>query len=72
MFLPRNCVHSFEVITPVSDVLNLIMPGNFIKYFLEMSTLQENTETGLSKAILEKLIATATKYGIRFPHLEQS
>ena len=71
MFLPRNCVHSFEVITPTSDVLNLIIPGNFINYFLEMSALHANTETGLSKEILEKLVATATKYGIQFPRQDK-
>jgi quercetin dioxygenase-like cupin family protein len=71
MFLPRNCVHSFEVLTPASNVLNFIMPGNFINYFLEMSLLQENRETSLSESVLKNLIATAMKYGISFPHLER-
>ncbi len=72
MFLPRNCVHSFEVLTPTSNVLNFVMPGNFINYFLEMASLQQNKKTGLSTSILEKLVATAMKYGIRFPHLDHS
>jgi quercetin dioxygenase-like cupin family protein len=71
MFLPRNCVHSFEVITPTSEVLNLIMPGNFINYFLEMSAIRDVPQAPLSTVFMEKLVATATKYGIRFPHLEK-
>ena len=75
MFLPRNRVHHLKVITPVSDVMNILTPGNFINYFLEMCAEQEllpadSNEMPVAPIMFEKLIAIATRYGVRFPHLE--
>ena len=37
MFLPRNIMHSFRVLTDQSDVMILLTPGGFEKYFIEIS-----------------------------------
>lgn len=37
MFLPRNIMHSFRILTDQSDVMLLLTPGGFEKSFIEMS-----------------------------------
>lgn len=70
MFLPRNITHSFRVLTDQSDVMMLLTPGGFEKYFIEMSErapeLKQPPRPSGSPDI-PRLIATAEKYGIQFP-----
>ena len=70
MFLPRNIMHSFKVITEQSDVMMLLTPGGFEKYFIEMSEKAPELKQPPRPAgppDIPRLIATANKYGIQFP-----
>lgn len=70
MFLPRNIVHSFRVLTDRADVLILLTPGGFEKYFIEMSEKAPELKQPPRPSgppDIPRLIATAKKYGIQFP-----
>lgn len=70
MFLPRNIQHSFKVLTNKSEVLMLLSPGGFEKYFIEMSEpapeLRE-PPVPAGPPDVAKIITTASRYGIKFP-----
>lgn len=70
VFLPKNLRHSFKILTETAETLMLLTPGGFENYFIEMSEAAVSLELpplpqGLPD--IPKLIATASKYGIRFP-----
>lgn len=70
MFLPRDIMHSFRVLTDQSDVMILLTPGGFEKYFIEMSEKAPELKkpprpTGPPD--IPRLIAAGKKYGIQFP-----
>ncbi len=70
MFLPRNIQHSFKVLTARSEVLILLTPGGLEQYFIEMSEpAPEVKQAPLPSGPpdIARLIATAAKYGIKFP-----
>jgi quercetin dioxygenase-like cupin family protein len=70
MFLPRNMEHSFSVLTEQSDVMMLLTPGGFEKYFIEMSEKAPELKQPPRPSgppDIPRLIATAKKYGIQFP-----
>lgn len=70
MFLPRNIMHSFKVLTDQADVMILLTPGGFEKYFIEMSEKAPALKQPPRPAgppDIPRLIATSQKYGIRFP-----
>ncbi len=70
MFLPRNIQHSFKVLTTRAEVLILLTPGGFEQYFIEMSDpAPEMKQAPLPSGPpdIARLIATAAKYGIKFP-----
>jgi quercetin dioxygenase-like cupin family protein len=72
MFLPKNIQHSFKIRTETAEVLMLLTPGGFENYFIEMS--EPAGELALpplpqGPPDISKLIATASKYGIKFPKL---
>ena len=72
IFLPRNIQHSFQVQSDQAEVLIHLSPGGFEEYFKEMSEP--------AKALIipprpqgppdvKRIIATASKYGVKFPGL---
>ena len=72
IFLPRNIQHSFQVQSDQAEVLIQLSPGGFEEYFKEMSEP--------AKALIipprpqgppdvKRIIATASKYGVKFPGL---
>jgi len=72
MFLPKNIQHSFKIQTETLETLMLLTPGGFENYFIEMS--EPATELELppmpqGPPDIGRLIATASKYGIKFPKL---
>lgn len=72
MFLPKNIQHSFKIQTEKLETLILLTPGGLEDYFVEMSKPAE--EVALppmpqGPPDIKKLIATASKYGVKFPKL---
>ncbi len=72
MFLPRNIQHSFKIKTEKLETMILLTPGGFENYFLEMS--EPAAEVQLppmpkGPPDVARIIATASKYGIKFPKL---
>jgi len=70
MFLPKNIQHSFKIQTEKLETMILLTPGGLENYFVEMSRPAEALElpplpTGPPD--IKKLIATASKYGVKFP-----
>lgn len=75
MFLPRNIEHSFKVLTARAEVMILLTPGGFEQFFIEMSKpAPEMKQAPLpaSPPDIAHLVATAAKYGIKFPGMEQA
>jgi quercetin dioxygenase-like cupin family protein len=73
MFLPKNIQHSFKIQTEKLETLMLLTPGGFENYFIEMS--EPAAELGLpplpsGPPDVPKIIATASKYGIKFPEIQ--
>jgi quercetin dioxygenase-like cupin family protein len=72
MFLPKNIQHSFKIQSEKLETLMLLTPGGLENYFVEMSTAAEELELPpLPKGPpdIAKLVATASKYGVKFPKL---
>lgn len=70
MFLPRNIQHSFKIQTETAETMMLLTPGGFENYFLEMSEEAKSLELPPmpeGSPDVQKLVATASKYGIIFP-----
>lgn len=70
MFLPRNIQHSFKIQTETAETLMLLTPGGFENYFLEMSEDAKALELPPfpeGPPDVQKIITTASKYGIIFP-----
>jgi quercetin dioxygenase-like cupin family protein len=69
MFLPKNIQHSFKIVTETMETLMLLNPGGLENYFIEMSVpageakLPPMPETPPD---IKRLVATASKYGIKF------
>jgi quercetin dioxygenase-like cupin family protein len=72
MFLPKNIQHSFKIQTETLETMILLSPGGFENYFVEMSEpagALELPPVPKGRPDIEKLIATASRYGIKFPKL---
>lgn len=72
VFLPKNIQHSFKIQTEKLETLILLAPGGFENYFVEMSKPAEELQLPplpQGPPDITKLIATASKYGIKFPKL---
>jgi quercetin dioxygenase-like cupin family protein len=72
MFLPKNIQHSFKIQTEELETLILLTPGGLEHYFVEMSTPAEELQLPpmpKGPPDIKKLIATASKYGVKFPKL---
>ncbi|WP_121356905.1 cupin domain-containing protein [Flavisolibacter nicotianae] len=73
MFLPKNIQHSFKIQSEKLETLILLTPGGLENYFVEMSKPAE--ELALppmpqGSPDIKKLIATASKYGVKFPKMK--
>jgi quercetin dioxygenase-like cupin family protein len=74
MFLPKNIQHSFKIQTEKLETLILLTPGGLENYFLEMSKPAEELQLPpmpQGPPDIAKLIATASKYGVKFPKLKK-
>lgn len=72
MYLPKNIQHSFKIQTEKLETLILLTPGGLENYFVEMSKPAEELELPplpSGPPEITKLIATASKYGVKFPKL---
>lgn len=72
MFLPRNIQHSFKIQTETLETLMLLTPAGFENYFIEMSEPAKEVQLPpmpQGPPDIARLIATASKYGIKFPKL---
>ena len=72
MFLPRNIQHSFKIQSEKLETLIFLTPGGLENYFIEMSTPAEEVRLPpmpQGPPDIAKLIATASKYGIKFPKM---
>ena len=72
MFLPKNMQHSFKIQTAKLETLILLTPGGLENYFVEMSEPAEELQLPpmpKGPPDIKKLIATASKYGVKFPKL---
>jgi quercetin dioxygenase-like cupin family protein len=72
MFLPKNIQHSFKIQTEKLETLILLNPGGLENYFVEMSKPAEELQLPpmpQGPPDIKKLIATAAKYGVKFPKL---
>jgi quercetin dioxygenase-like cupin family protein len=72
MFLPKNIQHSFKIQTEELETLILLNPGGFENYFVEMSKPAEELQLPpmpQGPPDIKKLVATALKYGVKFPKL---
>jgi Uncharacterized conserved protein, contains double-stranded beta-helix domain len=72
MFLPKNIQHSFKIQTEKLETLIFLTPGGLENYFIEMSTPAEEVKLPPlpeGPPNIAKLVATASKYGIKFPKL---
>lgn len=69
LFLPRNIQHSFKIQTETLETMMLLTPGGFENYFIEMSKpagALNLPPIPQGPPDIPKLVATASKYGIRF------
>ncbi len=72
MFLPKNIQHSFKIQTEKLETLILLNPGGLENYFVEMSKPAEELQLPplpQGPPDIKKLVATASKYGVKFPKL---
>ncbi len=72
MFLPKNIQHSFKIQTETLETMILLNPGGLENYFVEMSKPAEELQLPpmpQGPPDIKKLIATASKYGVKFPKL---
>jgi len=70
IFLPRKIQHSFQVKTEKSEVLIHLSPGGFEGYFIEMSEPAKEMVIPPRPEVppnAQKIIETASRYGIVFP-----
>jgi quercetin dioxygenase-like cupin family protein len=70
VFLPRNIQHSFKVKSKKSEVLIHLSPGGFEDYFIEMSEPAKEMvipPKPVGPPDVQKIIETASRYGIVFP-----
>lgn len=70
MFLPRNIQHSFKIQTETLETLMLLTPAGFENYFVEMSEPAKEAQLPpmpQGPPDVAKIIATASKYGAKFP-----
>ncbi len=70
MFLPRNIQHSFKIHSETLETLILLTPGGLENYFIEMSVPAEELQLPpmpKGPPDIAKLVATSSKYGIKFP-----
>lgn len=70
VFLPRNIQHSFRVKTTQAEVLIHLSPGGFEDYFIEMSEPVKEMvipPRPQGPPDVQKIVETASKYGIVFP-----
>ncbi len=69
MLLPKNIQHSFKIQTETLETLMLLTPGGFENYFIEMSEPAGELQlppVPQGPPDIAKLVATASKYGIKF------
>lgn len=72
MFLPKNIQHSFKIQSEKLETLILLTPGGLENYFIEMSKPAEELQLPplpQGPPDIQKLVATASKYGVVFPKL---
>lgn len=72
MLLPKNIQHSFKIQTEKLETLIMLSPGGFEHYFVEMSMPAEELQLPpipQGPPDIAKLIAIASKYGIKFPKM---
>ena len=72
MFLPKNIQHSFKIQSETLETLILLTPGGLEDYFVEMSKPAEKLQLPpmpQGPPDIKKLVATASKYGVKFPKL---
>jgi quercetin dioxygenase-like cupin family protein len=70
MFLPKNVLHSFQVVTDKAEVLIALTPAGLEKFFIEMSTKAPEMKAPPMPSgppDIERLISTAARYGVQFP-----
>jgi quercetin dioxygenase-like cupin family protein len=72
VFLPKNIQHSFKIQTEKLETLILLTPGGLENYFVEMSKPADELQLPpmpQGPPDIKKLVATASKYGVKFPKL---
>lgn len=72
MFLPKNIQHSFKIQSETLETLIFLTPGGLENYFIEMSTPAKEVQLPPLPQVppdIAKLVATASKYGVKFPKL---
>ncbi len=72
MVLPKNIQHSFKIQSEKLETLILLTPGGLENYFVEMSQPAEELQLPpmpQGPPDIKKLVATASKYGVKFPKL---
>ncbi|MDB5222436.1 MAG: cupin protein [Chitinophagaceae bacterium] len=72
MFLPKNIQHSFKIQSEKLETLILLTPGGLENYFVEMSQPAGDVQLPPmpeGPPDIKKLVATASKYGVKFPKL---
>lgn len=70
MFLPKNIMHSFQVLTDKAEVMIMLTPAGLEKFFIEMSGKAPEMKTPPMPSgppDIPRLIATAGRYGVQFP-----
>lgn len=72
MFLPKNIQHSFKIQSEKLETLILLTPAGLENYFIEMSVPAKELQLPPlphGPPDIKKLVATASKYGVKFPTL---
>lgn len=72
MFLPKNIQHSFKIQTDTLETMILLNPGGFEQFFVEMGKPAGELELPpmpQGPPDIKRLVATASKYGVKFPKL---
>jgi quercetin dioxygenase-like cupin family protein len=70
MFLPKNILHSFQVVTDKAEVLIVLTPAGLEKFFIEMSMKVPEMKAPPMPSgppDIQRLISTAGRYGVQFP-----
>lgn len=70
IMLPRNIPHTFRVISEKAEVIIHLCPGGFEEYFIAMSEpagALEIPPRPQGPPNIQKLVETASRYGIVFP-----